>query len=159
MVLTLKLINNDCKVPKFKHNKQIIHEISSPDILLVDSISGNDSHFLVMFCVEVNSGFLSTKLPAELIHTTELKLRNSYQWQPLQTFVTISKHFMVKAKGIRFWGTIDDCNSIMQQLLYHVSELLQHTRLIMKLCFSFLAPFMIHYMSNDFIHTVGVIKE
>uniref|UniRef100_A0A5B7BHD6 Uncharacterized protein n=1 Tax=Davidia involucrata TaxID=16924 RepID=A0A5B7BHD6_DAVIN len=75
-----------------------------------------------MFSVEVNSGFLSTNLPAELISTTELKLKSSYQWQPLQTFVTISKHFIVKAKGIRFRATVNDCNSIMQQLLYHGEE-------------------------------------
>ncbi|THG07361.1 hypothetical protein TEA_000361 [Camellia sinensis var. sinensis] len=79
----------------------------------------NKSHFLVMFSLEVNSGFFSTELPAELISTTELKLKNSYQWQPLQTFVTISQHFMVEAKGIRLRGTVNDCNSIMQQLLYN----------------------------------------
>lgn len=86
-------------------------------------IPGGDSHFLVIFSMEVNSGFLVTSLPADLINTTELKLKSSYQWQPLQTFVTISKHFMVKAKGIRFVGTVNDCNSAMQQLLYHVREL------------------------------------
>lgn len=107
-------------------------------------MSGNDSHFLVMFSVEVSSGFLSTKLPAELISTTELKLKNSHQWQALQTFVTISKHFMVKARGIRFQGSVNDCNSIMEQLLYHVSEQMQiYSRcllqfsMIMNLCFSF----------------------
>lgn len=73
-----------------------------------------------MFSMEISSGFLSTNLPAELISTTELKLKTSYQWQPVQTFVTISKHFAVKAKGIRFRGTLDDCNSIMEQLVYHV---------------------------------------
>ncbi|KAK3001560.1 hypothetical protein RJ639_021183 [Escallonia herrerae] len=93
--------------------------IGDPDLLC---FPGNKSHFLVMFSVEVNSGFLSTNLPAELISTTELKLKNSYQWQPLQTFVTISKHFMVKAKGVRFWGTVNDCNSVMQQLSYYGGE-------------------------------------
>lgn len=77
-----------------------------------------------MFSVEVNSGSLVVNLPAELINTTELKLKNSYQWQTLQTFVTISKHFMVKAKGIRFRGTVNDCNYVMQQLIYQVSELI-----------------------------------
>lgn len=80
---------------------------------------GNKSRFVVMLSMEVSSGFLSTNLPAELISTTELKLKSSYQWQPVQTFVTISKHFAVKAKGIRFRGTLDDCNSIMEQLVYH----------------------------------------
>ncbi|GMP76486.1 hypothetical protein CsSME_00033135 [Camellia sinensis var. sinensis] len=90
--------------------------IGDPDLF---NYPGNKSHFLVMFSLEVNSGFFSTKLPAELISTTELKLKNSYQWQPLQTFVTISQHFMVEAKGIRLRGTVNDCNSIMQQLLYN----------------------------------------
>lgn len=76
-----------------------------------------------MFSLEVDSGVISTNLPAELISTTELKLKSSYQWQPLQTFVTISKHFMVKAKGIRFRGTINECNSVMQQISYHVRAL------------------------------------
>lgn len=83
-----------------------------------------------MFSMEVSSGFLSTKLPADLVSTTELKLKTSYQWQPLQTFVTISEHFMVKAKGIRFRGTLEDCNSVLEQLLYQVcsrdSKLLQY---------------------------------
>ncbi|KAE9455197.1 hypothetical protein C3L33_12904, partial [Rhododendron williamsianum] len=96
--------------------------IGDPDLI---NFPGNDSHFLVMFSVEVSSGFLSTKLPAELISTTELKLKNNHQWQALQTFVTISKHFMVKARGIRFQGSVNDCNSIMEQLLYHVSEQMQ----------------------------------
>ncbi|KAK1390459.1 Gamete expressed 2 [Heracleum sosnowskyi] len=83
---------------------------------------GNETQVLVMFSVEVSSGSISTNLPAELIVTTELKLISSYQWQPLQTFVTISKHFKVKAKGIRFRGTVHECNSVMQQLSYHGGE-------------------------------------
>uniref|UniRef100_A0A3Q7EFT7 Uncharacterized protein n=1 Tax=Solanum lycopersicum TaxID=4081 RepID=A0A3Q7EFT7_SOLLC len=91
--------------------------VGDPDLL---HYPGNVSRFLVMFSMEVSSGFLSTKLPANLISTTELKSKTSYQWQPLQTFVTISEHFMVKAKGIRFRGTLEDCNSVLEQLLYHV---------------------------------------
>lgn len=94
------------------------------DILLVAYVSGGEINFVVEFSLEVNDGLLVTSLPAELINTTELKLKNSYLWQPLQTYVTISKHFTVKANGIRFRGTVNDCNSIMQQLFYHVSELL-----------------------------------
>lgn len=81
-------------------------------------------NFIVTFSVEVSDGFLVTSLPAELINTTELKLKNIYLWQPLQTYVTISKHFTVKANGIRFRGTVNDCNNILKQLFYHVSELL-----------------------------------
>ncbi|CAI9089753.1 OLC1v1024385C1 [Oldenlandia corymbosa var. corymbosa] len=89
--------------------------VGDPDLL---NYPGNRSHFLVMFSLEVSSGYISTSLPVDLISTTELKFKTSYQWQPLVTFVTISKHFLVKAKGIRFRGTIDECNSIMEQLMY-----------------------------------------
>jgi hypothetical protein len=94
------------------------------DFLLVAYVSGGEINFIVEFSLEVNDGLLVTSLPAELINTTELKLKNSYLWQPLQTYVTISKHFTVKANGIRFRGTVNYCNSIMQQLFYNVSELL-----------------------------------
>ncbi|KAK9288766.1 hypothetical protein L1049_017230 [Liquidambar formosana] len=90
--------------------------VGDPDLL---NFPGGESQFVVTFSMEVTSGILVTNLPAELTNSTELKLKNSYQWQPLQTFVTISKHFTVRAKGVRFRGTINECNSIMQQLLYH----------------------------------------
>jgi hypothetical protein len=86
---------------------------------------GGEAHFLVTFSMEVNDGLLATNLPSHLINTTEVKHRNNYQWQSLQTYVTISKHFMVKASGIRFQGTVNDCNTVMQQLYYHVSHVLQ----------------------------------
>ena len=75
------------------------------------------------FSVEVDDGFLVTSLAAELVNTTELKLMNSFKWQPLQTYVTISKHFTVKASGVRFRGTVGDCNNVLQQLSYHVSDI------------------------------------
>ncbi|XP_056168566.1 protein GAMETE EXPRESSED 2 isoform X2 [Syzygium oleosum] len=90
-----------------------------PDLL---HFPGGGSLFLVEFSVEVSNGFLVTSLPAELINSTELKLRISYQWQPLQTYVAISKHFKVKAAGIRFRGRVEDCNNVMQQLVYHGRE-------------------------------------
>ncbi|KAF2300171.1 hypothetical protein GH714_010338 [Hevea brasiliensis] len=93
--------------------------VGDPDLL---NFPGKESRFIVAFSVEVDDGFLVTSLPAELIDTTELRLMNSYQWQPLQTYVTISKRFMVKAKGIRFQGTIIDCNVVMQQLSHHGGE-------------------------------------
>ncbi|KAK4425879.1 protein GAMETE EXPRESSED 2 [Sesamum alatum] len=93
--------------------------IGDPDLL---NFPGTRSSFLIMFSIEVSAGLLSTSLPAVLVGSTELKLKTSYQWQPLQTFVTISKHFLVKAKGIRFRGTIDDCNTIMEHLSYHEGE-------------------------------------
>ncbi|XP_071730857.1 protein GAMETE EXPRESSED 2 [Rutidosis leptorrhynchoides] len=89
--------------------------IGDPDL---HHYSGNESEFQVMFSVEVTSGYLSAKLPAGLISTTELKAYRSNQWQPLQTFVAISRHFAVEAKGIRLRGTIRECNSLLQQLFY-----------------------------------------
>ncbi|GJY30420.1 protein gamete expressed 2 isoform X1 [Tanacetum coccineum] len=89
--------------------------IGDPDLL---HFPGNKTHFRVMFSVEVSSGYFSAKLPANLISTTELKLKNRKQWQPLITFVQISSHFTVKAKGIRFLGTIDDCNMLLHRLTY-----------------------------------------
>jgi len=94
------------------------------DNLFMEHVLGGEAHFLVTFSLEVNDGLLATNLPSHLINTTELKHRNNYQWQPLQTYVTISKHFMVKASGIRFQGTVNDCNTVMQQLYYHVSHVL-----------------------------------
>lgn len=87
---------------------------------------------MVKFSLEVNDGVLSTSLPVHLIKTAELKSKNGNQWLPLQTYVTISKHFFLKGKGIRFQGTLWDCNSAMQQLFYHV-------RLI-----SFFSPVFVH---------------
>jgi hypothetical protein len=90
----------------------------------MEHVLGGEAHFLATFSMEVNDGLLATNLPSHLINTTEFKHRNNYQWQPLQTYVTISKHFMVKASGIRFQGTVNDCNTVMQQLYYHVSHVL-----------------------------------
>ncbi|KAF7837800.1 protein GAMETE EXPRESSED 2 [Senna tora] len=93
--------------------------VGDPDLL---TFPGGETQFLVTFSVEVTDGLLVTNLPADLINTTELKIKNSNQWQPLQTYVTISKHFMVKANGIRFQGTLNDCNTVMLQLFYHGGE-------------------------------------
>ncbi|XP_047948674.1 protein GAMETE EXPRESSED 2 [Salvia hispanica] len=100
----------------FRENSVGVHD---PDL---QNFPGNHSHFLIVLTMEVSDGFLSTSLPAELVASTELKMKSSYQWQPLQTFVTISKHFMVRAKGIRFRGAIEECNSILQKLSYHEGQ-------------------------------------
>ncbi|WZY79188.1 hypothetical protein YC2023_025572 [Brassica napus] len=84
--------------------------------------SGGESHFLVTFSVEVTDGFLRTNLPSELINTTELKFKNIFRWQPIQTYASISKHVNVKASGIRFRGTIKQCNDLMEQLLHRGGE-------------------------------------
>ncbi|KAH9616328.1 hypothetical protein KSS87_021188 [Heliosperma pusillum] len=93
--------------------------IGDPDALYY---RGDKSQFLVILSVEVTSGTLEAVLPAELINSTELKLKDSHQWQPLQNFVTISKHFVIKARGLRFQASIDDCNNVVKQLKYHAAE-------------------------------------
>ncbi|KAH9765914.1 hypothetical protein KPL70_002008 [Citrus sinensis] len=60
-------------------------------------------NYPVTFSMEVNDGLLVTSIPAELINSTELKLKTSFQWEPLQTYVTISKHFTIKASVVRFY--------------------------------------------------------
>ncbi|KAK9161608.1 hypothetical protein Syun_007949 [Stephania yunnanensis] len=93
--------------------------IGDPDIL---SFPGDKSFFTIFLSMEVDDGILTTSLPSDLLNTTELKLKNSNQWQPLQTFVTISKRFLVKGKGVRFRGTVKECNEALQNLLYQGGE-------------------------------------
>ncbi|XP_072977217.1 protein GAMETE EXPRESSED 2 [Typha angustifolia] len=89
--------------------------VIEPDIF---SFPGNKSHFMLTFSLEVNYGTLSLVLPVSLIGTAELKIESSNHWQSLQTYVTISNTFVVKGKGIRFRGTVGDCNNAMQRLFY-----------------------------------------
>ncbi|CAL9242782.1 unnamed protein product [Arabidopsis halleri] len=93
--------------------------VGDPDLV---HFPGGESHFLVTFSVEVTDGLLLTNLPSELINSTELKFKNMFQWQPIQTYAAISKHVNVKASGIRFRGTIKQCNDLMQQLLHRGGE-------------------------------------
>ncbi|XP_038991742.1 protein GAMETE EXPRESSED 2-like [Hibiscus syriacus] len=93
--------------------------IGDPDVL---NFTGGESGFELAFSMEVSEGFLLATLPAALIDSTELKSKDSYQWQPLQTYVTISKQFIVRAIGIRFRASVTDCNAIMQHLSYHGGE-------------------------------------
>ncbi|KAK7290371.1 hypothetical protein RIF29_04747 [Crotalaria pallida] len=117
--IILRLTDEDKTLIFDKENDKFNFSIGDPDLL---NFPGGQAHFLVAFSMEVNDGLLVTNLPAHLINTTELKHMNSYQWQPLQTYVTISNHFMVKAIGIRFLGTVNDCNDFMQQLLLQGGE-------------------------------------
>ncbi|KNA05819.1 hypothetical protein SOVF_186820 [Spinacia oleracea] len=103
--------------------------IGDPDL---PHFQGNKSDFMVIFSMEVTSGILEAILPVQLISTTELKLKNSYQWQPLQTFVTISDHLVVKARGLRFQATVDDCNNIVRQLKYHAIEYVAILKMVMN---------------------------
>ncbi|CAN1194423.1 Protein GAMETE EXPRESSED 2 [Linum perenne] len=102
-----------------KNRDEFEFSVGDPDIA---NYPGGESQFIFAFTVEVDNGFLETVLPAELSLTTELKLQSSHMWQPLQTYVTISKHFVVRASGVRFRGTVNDCNSVLQQLSYNGRE-------------------------------------
>ncbi|KAG9456070.1 hypothetical protein H6P81_000578 [Aristolochia fimbriata] len=93
--------------------------IGDPDLF---HFSGNKSLFIVTISVEISSGLVTTTLPADLIETTQVMLENSHQWRPLQTFVTISNHVVVKGSGFRFRGTIEECNNAMKQLLYEGTD-------------------------------------
>ncbi|XXG51751.1 hypothetical protein AAC387_Pa03g0252 [Persea americana] len=93
--------------------------VEDPDLL---NFPDNESHFVVTLSMEVNTGILKTVLSFELINVTEVKPENSYHWQPLQNFVTISNHFVVKGKGVRFRGTIKECNAAMQQMVYRGAD-------------------------------------
>ncbi|GMJ12238.1 gamete expressed 2 [Hibiscus trionum] len=102
-----------------KETDRFRFSVGDPDVL---NFPGGESGFEVAFSVEVSDGFLLATLPAALIDSTKLKLKSSYQWQPLQTYVTISKQFVVRAIGIRFRASLNDCNTVMQHLSYHGGE-------------------------------------
>ncbi|KAJ0232276.1 Protein GAMETE EXPRESSED 2 [Hirschfeldia incana] len=102
-----------------KESDKFNFSVGDPDLA---GFPGGESHFLVTFSVEVTDGFLRTNLPSELINSTELKFKNIFRWQPIQTYAAISKHVNVKASGIRFRGTIKQCNDLMEQLLHHGGE-------------------------------------
>nr|XP_034581124.1 protein GAMETE EXPRESSED 2 isoform X2 [Setaria viridis] len=89
--------------------------IFEPDIR---NFPGNKSHFSLVFSLELCEGTLTLSLPASTIRTVELKTGGVNQWQPLQTYVNIDNHFVLKGTAIRFRGTVQDCNNAMQQLHY-----------------------------------------
>ncbi|CAH2044666.1 unnamed protein product [Thlaspi arvense] len=102
-----------------KETDKFNFSVGDPDLA---NFPGGESHFLVTFSVEVTDGFLLTNLPSEVINSTELKFKKVFRWQPIQTYAAISKHVNVKASGIRFRGTIKQCNDLMQQLFHHGGE-------------------------------------
>src|SRR5579859_260106 len=85
------------------------------------NFTGNKSHFSVMLSLEVFEGTLTLSLPASTIPTVELKIEGVNHWQPLQTYVIIENHFVMKGTAIRFRGMVQDCNNAMQQLHYQVN--------------------------------------
>ncbi|CAA6672225.1 unnamed protein product [Spirodela intermedia] len=106
------------RVPKFV----ILEKEPTEGVPIFDrrssSPSKNRSHFVVTLSLELSDGILIGRLPAHLIGTVELKIKNSHQWQHLQAFVTISNHFVIKGRAIRFRASVDDCNDAIRRLLY-----------------------------------------
>ncbi|KAL5201804.1 hypothetical protein ABZP36_036158 [Zizania latifolia] len=82
------------------------------------NFSGNKSHLLLVLSLEVLEGALVITLPASILATAELKFEGNNHWQPLQAYVVISHHFILRGAGIRFRGSVVDCNNAMQQLFY-----------------------------------------
>ncbi|CAA7016980.1 unnamed protein product [Microthlaspi erraticum] len=111
--------NGDDSLIFYRETDKFNFSVGDPNLA---NFPGGDSLFLVTFSVEVTDGFLLANLPSELINSTELKLRNVFQWQPIQTYTAISKQGNVKASGIRFRGTMLQCNDLMQHLLHHGRE-------------------------------------
>lgn len=89
--------------------------IVEPDLR---SFPGNKSHLLLVLSSEVLEGTLVMTLPAGIVTTAELKTEGNNHWQSLQTYVTIANHFVLRGTGIRFRGSVLDCNNAMQQLFY-----------------------------------------
>ncbi|KAJ4761187.1 Protein GAMETE EXPRESSED 2 [Rhynchospora pubera] len=89
--------------------------IHDPDIF---HFPGNNSEFLLMLSLEIDEGELLTTLPVSIIGSAEFKSQNQKVWQFLQSYVTISKRFVLKGKGIRFRGTHLELNNALQQLFY-----------------------------------------
>ncbi|XP_062193705.1 protein GAMETE EXPRESSED 2 isoform X2 [Phragmites australis] len=99
-----------------KHRDTFQFSIVEPDLR---SFPGNKSHLLLVLSLEVFEGTLTTTLPAGTIPTTELKTERINHWQPLEDYVIISNHFVLRGTAIRFRGNVQDCNNAMQHLFYH----------------------------------------
>ncbi|CAL5074239.1 unnamed protein product [Urochloa decumbens] len=89
--------------------------IFEPDL---HNFPGNKSLFSVVLSLEVCEGTLSLNLPSSMIPAVEVKTESVNQWQPLQTYVKIENHFVLKGTALRFRGMVQECNNVMQQLHY-----------------------------------------
>ncbi|CAN6204506.1 unnamed protein product [Urochloa humidicola] len=89
--------------------------IFEPDLR---NFPGNKSLFSLVLSLKVCEGTLTLSLPSSTIPIVEVKTEGVDQWQPLQTYVNIENHFVLKGTAIRFRGMVQDCNNAMQQLHY-----------------------------------------
>eukprot|EP01018_Ginkgo_biloba_P014696 Gb_27424 [translate_table: standard] len=68
--------------------------------------------------LEVNVGTLEAKLLANTTTSTEVKKQDAYYWQPLRSAIISDNFFTVRGQGIRFRGTIEDCNDVFKRIDY-----------------------------------------
>jgi hypothetical protein len=87
---------------------------------------GNKSDFLLELSLEVFEGTLTMRLPAGIVPTVERKTEGVNYWLPPQDYVIIANHFVLRGTGIRFLGSVQDCNNAMQHLFYNVPDLSSH---------------------------------
>uniref|UniRef100_A0A0E0M1E3 GEX2 N-terminal Ig-like domain-containing protein n=1 Tax=Oryza punctata TaxID=4537 RepID=A0A0E0M1E3_ORYPU len=87
--------------------------IVEPDL---QSFPWNKSHLHLVLSLEVYEGALVVTLPAGIVATAEVKIEGNNCWQPLQT--SSADRIVLRAAGIRFRGSVPDCNNAMQRLFY-----------------------------------------
>ncbi|PAN12526.1 hypothetical protein PAHAL_2G270300 [Panicum hallii] len=93
--------------------------IYDPDLR---SFPGNKSIFSLVLSLEVCEGTLTLRLPSSTIPSVEVKTEGVSYWQPIQTYVNIENHFVLKGTAVRFRGMVQECNNAMQQLHYQGSS-------------------------------------
>ncbi|KAL6655553.1 hypothetical protein ACP70R_006379 [Stipagrostis hirtigluma subsp. patula] len=99
-----------------RHRDTFQFSIVEPDL---PDFPGNKSHLLLVLSLEVSEGTLMMTFPAATLPTAEEKAEGFNHWQPLQTYVLIANQFDTRATAIRFRGTVQDCNNLLQHLFYH----------------------------------------
>ncbi|KAF2916259.1 protein GAMETE EXPRESSED 2 [Oryza sativa Japonica Group] len=87
--------------------------IVEPDL---QSFPGNKSHLQLVLSLEVHEGALMVTLTAGIVATAEVKIEGNNCWQPLQT--SSADRIVLRVAGIRFRGSVSDCNNAMQRLFY-----------------------------------------
>lgn len=105
--------------------------------------AGNKSHLQLVLSLEIHEGALMVTLTAGIVATAEVKIEGNNYWQPLQT--SSADRIVLRVAGIRFRGSVSDCNNAMQRLFYQVNIL---SSLVTSLVHSmnYLSPFLSEYV-------------
>lgn len=105
--------------------------------------AGNKSHLQLVLSLEIHEGALMVTLTAGIVATAEVKIEGNNCWQPLQT--SSADRIVLRVAGIRFRGSVSDCNNAMQRLFYQVNIL---SSLVTSLVHSmnYLSPFLSEYV-------------